>query len=209
MTSDPPPILTIGHSNHSFDRFLELLRGAGVEAVADVRTRPVSRFCPQYNKAALEEALRAAGISYVFLGKELGGRPSDPALYRDAVADFERMAESAAFADGLEQLMGLVRPPPHPARASRSPPSPTEGRGKIAVMCSEKHPLDCHRCLLVARALAAKGLAVQHILSDGSLVSQAEIEEELLVGGDLFASREDRLAAAYRDRARKVAFKQP
>jgi hypothetical protein len=75
-------------------------------------------------------------------------------------------------------------------------------------MCSEKGPLDCHRCLLVGRALMEHGVPVQHILADGSLVSQAQIEEELLAGSgdDLFAPREERLAAAYRARAGTAAF---
>jgi len=80
-------------------------------------------------------------------------------------------------------------------------------------MCSEQDPLDCHRCLLVARALRDRGIRVGHILSDGALVTHAEIEEKLLeLSGrnteDLFASRAERLAMAYRERARKVAFAQ-
>ncbi len=183
-------LFTIGHSTHSFERFLALLSGAGVKAVADVRTAPHSRFCPQFNKARLDEALRAAGLSYVFLGKELGGRPTDPELYRDGIADFECMAESAAFREGIERVIAEAR------------------EHRIVLMCSEKHPLDCHRCLLAARALAARGVGVQHILPDGALISQNEIEKQLLAGGedDLFAPREERLAAAYRARARKVAF---
>ena len=183
-------LFTIGHSTHSFDQFLALLTGAGVETVADVRTAPHSRFCPQFNKARLDEALRAAGLSYVFFGKELGGRPADPLLYRDGVADFERMAESAAFREGLKHVIAEVR------------------THRLALMCSERNPLDCHRCLLVARALAGRGIAAQHILPDGRLVSQTQIEEQLLAGGedDFFAPREERLAAAYRKRARKVAF---
>lgn len=183
-------LFTIGHSNHKLERFVELLRGAGVEAVADVRTRPVSRFCPQFNKAALESSLSGAGIAYVFMGKELGGRPDDPALYRDGTADFEKIAKSEAFREGLELMMADAR------------------KHRVALMCSEKGPLDCHRCLLVGRALGERGVAVQHILADGSPVSQTQIEEELLAGSsdDLFAPREERLAAAYRARASKVAF---
>lgn len=188
--SEALSVFTIGHSTHSFERFLALLSGAGVEAVADVRTAPHSRFCPQFNKARLDQALRAAGLSYIFLGKELGGRPTDPALYRDDIADFERMAENAAFREGIERVIAEAR------------------EHRIVLMCSEKHPLDCHRCLLVARALAARGVGVRHILPDGASVSQNEIEEQLLTGGedDLFTPREERLAAAYRARARKVAF---
>ncbi|MDE2164363.1 MAG: DUF488 domain-containing protein [Alphaproteobacteria bacterium] len=188
--SDALSLFTIGHSTHSFERFLALLSGAGIEAVADVRTAPVSRFCPQFNKARLDEALRAAGLSYVFLGQELGGRPDDPALYTNGIADFERMAKSAAFHKGIDRVIVQAR------------------ERRLALMCSEKHPLDCHRCLLVGRALAARGAAVQHILSDGTQTEQREIEEHLLAGSedDLFTPRAERLAAAYRARTRKVAF---
>ncbi|MDE2265740.1 MAG: DUF488 domain-containing protein [Alphaproteobacteria bacterium] len=188
--SDALSLFTIGHSTHSFEWFLALLSGAGIEAVADVRTAPVSRFCPQFNKARLDEALRAAGLSYAFLGKELGGRPDDPALYTNGIADFERMAKSAAFHKGIDRVIVQAR------------------ERRLALMCSEKHPLDCHRCLLVGRALAARGAAVQHILSDGTQTEQREIEEHLLAGSedDLFTPRAERLAAAYRARTRKVAF---
>ncbi|MBU6299099.1 MAG: DUF488 domain-containing protein, partial [Alphaproteobacteria bacterium] len=123
-------LFTIGHSTHSVERFLALLAGAGVQAVIDVRTVPQSRRFPHFNEAALTESLRAAGLSYVFLGKELGGRPADLALYTDGIADFEKMARSATFRDGLEQVIAGAR------------------EHHIALMCSEKHPLDCHRCLL-------------------------------------------------------------
>ncbi|MDE1987417.1 MAG: DUF488 domain-containing protein [Alphaproteobacteria bacterium] len=188
--SDALSLFTIGHSTHSFEWFLALLSGAGIEAVADVRTAPVSRFCPQFNKARLDEALRAAGLSYAFLGKELGGRPDDPALYTNGIADFERMAKSAAFHKGIDRVIVQAR------------------ERRLALMCSEKHPLDCHRCLLVGRALAARGAAVQHILSDGTQTEQREIEEHLLAGSedDLFTPRAERLAAAYHARTRKVAF---
>ena len=91
-----------------------------------------------------------------------------------------------------------------------------EGAGthRIALMCAERDPLDCHRCLLVARALAGGGVSVGHILSDGAIAAHGEIEDRLLAlaerrGGDLFATREERLAAAYRSRARKVAYARP
>jgi hypothetical protein len=82
---------------------------------------------------------------------------------------------------------------------------------RVALMCAEQDPLDCHRCLLVARALGERGAQVRHILSDGQIASQAEIEDKLLAMSgraheDLFASREERLAAAYRERAHKVAY---
>jgi uncharacterized protein (DUF488 family) len=191
------PILTIGHSRHSWERFTALLAGAGVETIADIRTAPRSRFSPQFNKDAMAAALAARGVEYILLGRELGGRPQTQALYTDGVADYEKMAASPEFRLGLERLME--------AAARRS----------VAAMCSEADPLECHRCLLVGRALAAKGADVRHILASGKVVTHAEVEEKLLAlenlaEADLLASsREACLAEAYRARSRKRGYRAP
>lgn len=191
--TDELTVFTIGHSTHPMERLLALLRGAGVTAIADVRTAPYSRRHPHFNKDRLETALRAAGVSYVFLGKELGGRPSESGLYREGVADYEKMAQRPEFNEGLDRVLGGAR------------------TYRIALMCSEGDPLERHRCLLVSRALAGRGVRVEHILPNGDLLGHAAVEDKLLAlsrrtTGDLFAAREDRLAAAYRERARKFAF---
>jgi uncharacterized protein (DUF488 family) len=186
-------VLTIGHSTLSYEQFLSLLRKAGVTAVADVRSSPYSRHFPHFNRETLHSELRADGIAYVFLGDELGGRPKDPRFFCDGIADYERMATAPSFKEGLDRVV--------------------EGtsRFRIALMCSEHDPLDCHRCLLVGRALTERKIPVGHILSNGKQITHHEIEERLLsMAGrevdDLFAPREERLTTAYRDRARKVAF---
>jgi uncharacterized protein (DUF488 family) len=194
--SDALTVLTIGHSTHSWERFLALLRSANVTAVADVRTSPYSRHYPHFNRDDLRDELRLDGISYVFLGKELGGRPSERKFYCEGVADYEKMTQASGFSKGLDRVIEGAR------------------TYRIALMCSERDPLDCHRCLLVGRALAQRGVRVSHILDNGSVVGHSEIEDRLLeVSGrtadDLFAAREERLATAYRERARKVAFAEP
>lgn len=185
-----PVVLTIGHSNHALERFLSLLQGAGVEMVADIRSMPASRRQPQFNKDPLAQALHGAGLSYLWLGRELGGRPGDPTLFTDGIADFERMAETQSFRDGVARVLAEVE------------------WLRLALMCAEKEPLDCHRCLLVGRALAAQGTEVRHILADGGSISQTQIEDELLGSDELFSSREERLAAAYLTRGRRIAFRQ-
>jgi uncharacterized protein (DUF488 family) len=189
-------VLTIGHSTLPYERFLELLRRANVTAVADVRSAPYSRHYPQFNRDDLHEELRSDGISYVFLGKELGGRPSERRFYCEGVADYEKMAQAPEFCKGLDRVIEGAR------------------KYRVALMCSERDPLDCHRCLLVGRVLAQRGLRVSHIMDNGSMVGHAEIEERLLeLSGrntdDLFAPLSERLATAYRERARKVAFTEP
>jgi Protein of unknown function, DUF488 len=130
-------LFTIGHSNIPAERFIALLRDAGVETIADVRSVPVSRFCPWFSAKNLAPLLAGANMSYLFFGDELGGRPRDPSLYCDGVADYEAMARRPSFQDGLDRLLVDA------------------GRRCLCLMCSERAPLDCHRCLLVARALAA------------------------------------------------------
>jgi uncharacterized protein (DUF488 family) len=184
-------VLTIGHSNLPADRFLDLLKSAGVTAVADVRSVPFSRRFPWFSGRALAERLRADGIAYLAFGDALGGRPRDSALYCDGVADYDAMAATATFRAGLDRAVDETR------------------RHRLCLMCAEREPLDCHRCLLVARALAKRGLAPGHILVDGTLEPHAATEDHLLAlageKADLFRDRATRLEAAYRRRARAIA----
>jgi uncharacterized protein (DUF488 family) len=196
MSATVGEVFTIGHSTHSWERFVALLQSAKVTAVADVRTSPYSRHSPQFSRDSLPAELRLDGISYVFLGKELGGRPSGHRFYCDGIADYEKMAQAPEFSKGLDRVIEGAK------------------KYRIVLMCSERDPLDCHRCLLVGRALAQRGVRVNHILDDGSIVSQNQIEEALLRlagrdAADLFAPPSERLATAYRARARKVAFAEP
>lgn len=193
MADTAVEVLTIGHSTLPYERFLALLRQASVTAVADVRTAPFSRHFPHFNRDTLREELRLDNVAYVFLGEELGGRPKGQGFYCDGVADYERMAETADFARGLLRVI--------------------EGASKfrIAMMCSEQDPLECHRCLLVGRALRDRGVTVRHILGNGKIVDHEQIEDKLMEMSrksdlDLFEPPAKRLAAAYRDRAMKVAF---
>jgi uncharacterized protein (DUF488 family) len=190
------PVLTIGHSAHSPERFVALLQEAGATAVADVRSMPWSRRHPQFGRERLSATLRGAGIAYVFLGKELGGRPHSREFYRDGVADYEKMARTESFQRGLDRVLAGA------------------ARYHIALMCAEHDPLDCHRCLLVARALAERGVGIGHVMGDGTVSAHATIEDRLLAlagsdAADLFAPRAEQLAAAYRARARRFAFRDP
>jgi uncharacterized protein (DUF488 family) len=165
-----------------------------VTAVADLRSAPVSRFSPHFNKSVLAASLGARDIDYVFLGKELGGRPEQKAMYMHGVADYEKMAAAPEFRAGLTRLMQVAE------------------QYRVAAMCSEADPLDCHRCLLVGRALVEAGVEVGHILATGTVMPHAEAEDRLLQlanlaeAGLLLSSRDERLAEAYRARAGKVAY---
>ncbi len=195
VSSMPYSVFTVGHSTLSYEQFLSLIRSTGVTAIADVRSAPYSRHFPHFNRETLRDELKADGVAYVFLGDELGGRPKESAFFCEGVADYEKMATAPAFATGIKRVKEGAE------------------RYRIALMCSEHNPLDCHRCLLVGRALHEQGVAVGHITAAGNVRGQSEIEDELRamageVQGqvDFFVSPSDRLAEAYRARSRKVAY---
>ncbi|MPZ38682.1 MAG: DUF488 family protein [Rhizobiales bacterium] len=184
-------LLTIGHSNLPLDQFMTMLKAHNVTAIVDVRSVPFSRRFPWFSSRTLSERLQSKGIAYVMMGETLGGRPANPALYCDGVADYEAMASTTDFHASIDRVI---------AESARHRP---------CLMCSEREPLDCHRCLLVSRALAERGCSIGHILGDGSLEPHPATEERLLAGlrpgDDLFGDRESRLADAYRKRARRSA----
>jgi uncharacterized protein (DUF488 family) len=99
------PIFTVGHSNHPLEHLIGLLRRHGVTALADVRSTPYSRTNPQFNREHLSEALKAAGIVYVFLGKELGARSEDPACYENGKVLYDRLARTDLFRSGIERVL--------------------------------------------------------------------------------------------------------
>jgi uncharacterized protein (DUF488 family) len=187
-------IYTIGHSNHPAAHFLALLQAHGVNLLADVRSMPYSRFNPQFNRARLEQTLAAAGIRYLFMGQEFGARSPDPACYdREGRVSYRKLAASAAFQAGLERLQALC------------------GQHCIALMCAERDPLDCHRTILVARALEGCGVAIRHILADGSCEDHAECLQRLvaqlrLEDADLFSSAAQRREQAYNLQAARIAY---
>jgi uncharacterized protein (DUF488 family) len=156
-----PELFTIGHSNHALETFLALLQRHIIDCIADVRSQPYSRYAPHFDASNLKSALRDAGVAYVPLGRELGGRPDEETMYDPAGhVLYGRVAESAIFREGIERL----------ERGSRE--------HRVAMMCSEENPADCHRHLLVARVLTERGTAVTHIRGDGRMESYEDVERE-------------------------------
>ncbi len=192
MTAISPAtgIFTIGHSNHSIKCFIELLALHGVDAIADVRSIPYSRWQRQFNREPLKAALKGHGIGYVFLGEELGARTSDPACYENGVVQYGKLAETALFSAGIERVL--------------------KGSQKMAValMCAEKEPLECHRAILVARKLVELGAAVRHIHADGGLESHVDAMERLR--GVLKISESGLISmpleAVYAEQEKKIAY---
>ena len=195
MNADRPFLYTIGHSTHDWSVFVALLRRHGITAIADVRSQPTSRL-PQYVKAELQASLKEVGIEYVFLGRELGARRDEPECYDDIHAVYERIAELPAFREGLDRIVrGLEK-------------------HRIALMCAEKEPLDCHRTVLICRHLRRRGIPIGHILADGSLEDHEATERRLLkvtkTERTLFEpnlTEEELLNQAYETRGREIAYR--
>lgn len=186
-------VLTIGHSTHDLTILVSLLRQNQVTAVADVRSVPASRFAPQFNRASVERGLHEAGIKYVFLGKELGARTADTSCYVDERVQYDRLARTPEFVSGIERLMKGAQ---------------TE---RIAVMCTEGEPLDCHRTVLVARVLTQHGVAIEHIHGNGRVESHPSAMERLmsrfnLVDADLFRTPAERLEEALSRQEHRIAY---
>ena len=187
------PLFTIGHSNHEIEGFIDLLRRHGISALGDVRSHPYSRHFPQFSYEALRNALRAEGIAYVFLGKELGARSENPACYRQGKIKYDLLAREPLFLAGLERLkQGMAR-------------------YRIAIMCAEKDPLDCHRAVLVGRKVFEGGIPVSHILADGGLETHEGMEARMLnlhhiSANDLFRGRDEAVAEAYEIHGDRIAY---
>jgi len=188
-------VLTIGHSTHDSEAFVALLQRHGVTEVADVRSSPYSRFNPQFNREMLANRLAANGVEYAFLGQELGGRPDNASCYENGQVRYDRVRKTLSFQRGIERIVRDM------------------AEHRIALMCSEKEPLECHRTLLVAQALQAQGVAVEHILADGDLETHAAAMDRLLTlhddpqQEDLFGPRDERIARAIAKQTEGIAYK--
>ena len=159
-------IYTIGHSNHTSEKFVALLVQHGIACLADVRSQPYSRYNPQFNREALKHAVEAAGIRYAFFGESLGGRPDDPSLYDEGKErpTYSRQRETPLYRDGVARLAALA------------------AEVTTAMMCSEGDPESCHRTLLITPSLLDLGLDVQHIYPDGHLEKAEPPLEQLGFG---------------------------
>lgn len=189
-------IATVGHSTHTVDHFLRLLRENGMTAIADVRSSPYSRHTPQFNREALKATLRSHGMSYVFLGKELGARSDDPHHYDGVKVNYGRLSESQMFKTGIDRLLNGAE------------------KHAIAIMCAEKDPVTCHRTILVARRLIELGAEINHILPDGSIEphqhAMARLMRSLKIDpNDLFIPPDALADKAYRQQEERIAYIKP
>lgn len=155
-------LYTVGHSSQSLEEFLSLLQRHGINCIVDVRSVPASKFAPQFNEEHLKSFLKTHGIQHLPFGDEFGARRTD-CINDDGQVDFEMAVTTPLFQQGAERLMkGL------------------EKGYCIALMCSEADPLECHRFSLVSRYFQNHGIGVFHILKDGNLATQGEVEKRMV-----------------------------
>lgn len=167
-------LFTIGHSNHSIDKFIGLLDNNQIALVVDVRTTPYSRFNPHFNKEKLEKLLNQHWIEYAYAGQYLGGRPTDPSCYKSGTlpeegadflheVDYLEVMKRQWFKHGIERLIDLLE------------------ENTIAIMCSEEDPAKCHRHHLIAKYLSSEyqEIEVRHIRGDGNVIGAQTIIRSL------------------------------
>src|SRR5688572_5997051 len=160
-----PTVYTIGHSNHTVDQFLQLLRIHEIDVLIDTRSHPYSRYAPQFNLDVLRNVIKSNKLRFGYFGKELGGRPADD-QFNDAAghALYYKIADSPPIREAIARV--------------------TEGHRthRVALLCSEENPSACHRRLLVSRVLADSGVHVLHIRGDGRLQTEDELKQEEAAG---------------------------
>lgn len=197
-------IYTIGHSVYDPKDFINLLRKFDINCIVDVRSTPYSKFNPTFNLENIKRMLIEAGIYYISMGKELGARRDDKSLYhKSGYLDFEKVRKDKLFHQGIDRVKDGI---------SRD--------YKIALMCTEKDPFDCHRCILVAKEFYDQGYEVKNILPNGDILTQEQIEEKLIekyfpnrfqltidsiLGNNL--SEKEMIAEAYKRRNAEIGYR--
>ena len=166
------PLFTIGYGARTLDEFLAVLKANQIEYLIDVRTAPFSKFKPEFSRELLQYHVERAGLRYVFMGDTLGGQPKDPACHNDGKVDYDKVRAQPFFQGGLERLK----------RAFNQ-------HRRVALMCSEGRPEQCHRSKLIGEALATAGVHMHHIDVDGQVLTQAQVIARLTHGQmDLFGA---------------------
>lgn len=162
-------VLTVGHSNHTVERLIELLQLHGVQVLVDVRSQPYARYSTQFNREQLQPHVAAAGLQYLFMGEELGGRQLGKIISTDKRLEaYEQVAASSGFRGGIQRVLKGA----HTYR--------------IALLCAEEDPTECHRRVWVTRALMEAGADVAHLRGDGRLDADSALKQHGGFQLDLF-----------------------
>lgn len=157
-------IYTLGHSNYPFDKFIEILKKYDINCVVDIRSTPYSKYNTQYNKEFLHETLKNLGYTYIYMADEFGAKRKTKVSYNDeGYADFDKVILEDEFKRGIERLkVGCSK------------------NYKIVLLGAMQEPIRCHRAILLGKELIKAGFDVKHIMHEGDLKVQSELEEQLL-----------------------------
>ncbi len=166
-------IYTIGHSNISVPQFLDLLQTFKIEVVVDVRSRPYSKYATQFGKDQIHQALSTDNIMYVYMGDLIGGKPKEEIFYDyKGYVMYDRLAGSASFQTGISRLIKGI------------------ALYRVALMCSEEDPTNCHRRLLVGRVLREREVDVLHNRKGGIIQTEKDLNTtEIQIQPDLFGNQ--------------------
>lgn len=157
-------IYTIGHSNYTMEKLIEMLKFYNINTVVDIRGTPYSKYNVQFDKERIKYTLNKEGFIYIYMAKELAAKRLNKVSYNnEGYSDFEKVVQEEDFIKGIERLK--------------------DGCNKgyrIALLGAMQDPIRCHRSVLVGRALKEAGFNVMHILDDLSIKDQDYIDERLL-----------------------------
>lgn len=158
-------VFTIGYGARSIEDFIRVLQANGITYLIDVRSRPYSRYKPEFSKEALDSRLQSHEIRYVFMGDTLGGQPDDPDCYTDGKVDYEKCRQKPFFLAGIGRLRRAW-----------------EQKLPVAIMCSEGKPENCHRSKLIAPALVEQGITVIHIDENDQPITHEDVMLRVIGG---------------------------
>ena len=157
-------IYTIGHSNYTMERLIDMLEYYNINCVVDIRGTPYSKYNIQFDKETIRYTLTNAGFVYIYMGKELAAKRIRKNSYNnEGYSNFEEVIKEEEFKRGVERLKNGC-----------------EKGYKIILLGAMQDPIRCHRSILVGRELVKNDFDVKHILDDYSIVTQDDIEEMLL-----------------------------
>ena len=188
-------LFTIGYSVFNISDFIQTLKKSNINAVADVRSSPYSKFKPDFNRETLKESLKKSNIEYVFLGDNCGARIDDPSCYIKGKADYGLIKETEKFKTGLNRILkGLEK-------------------YTITLLCAEKDPITCHRDILVCRNLKQFDVDIFHIMSMENIENNSQSEERLLKLFDLeqtnlFYEKNDLIDESYNRQGDLIAYQE-
>jgi len=185
-------LYTIGHSIHTIEYFISLLKKYAITAICDVRSYPYSKHNPQFNRKNLKNDLKNNGIEYVFMGRELGARSENPNCYISGKVQYHSLVNEPLFQRGIDRLCQGMN------------------SYSIALMCAEKDPITCHRMILVCREIRGITNQIYHILANGEIESNLDAENRLLktlnIAPDMFRSMSECIEEAYDIQGQRIAY---